>query len=287
MLREKGVWEALYADMPTTALIRNLATLTRVGVIAPMDFQPAVAAIERIGQNGGPRIHPLGVLSALLTYRQGQGHRGKGAWQPVAQVVDALDAAFERSFRQAPQTGQRLYLGVDVSGSMGYGEVAGTPGLTPRMAAAALAMAIARREPNHYIAGFSRADGRSRNIGTGNVMAHLDITARDSLTDAMAKTQAMDFGGTDCALPMLDALAKSMPVDCFLILTDSETWAGAIHPVEALRKYRAELGIAAKLVVVAMVSNGFSIADPEDGGMLDIVGFDAAAPQLIADFAQY
>jgi hypothetical protein len=27
-----------------------------------------------------------------------------------------------------------------------------------------------------------------------------------------------------------------------------------------------------------------SIADPNDGGMLDVVGFDAAAPELIADF---
>jgi len=34
-----------------------------------------------------------------------------------------------------------------------------------------------------------------------------------------------------------------------------------------------------------MVSNGFSIADPKDSGMLDIVGFDTAAPQLMADFA--
>jgi 60 kDa SS-A/Ro ribonucleoprotein len=35
-----------------------------------------------------------------------------------------------------------------------------------------------------------------------------------------------------------------------------------------------------------MVSNGFSIADPADGGMLDVVGFDTAMPQLIADFAR-
>ena len=74
-------------------------------------------------------------------------------------------------------------------------------------------------------------------------------------------------------------------MDCFVVLTDSETWAGQIHPRDALRRYREVTGLAAKLVVVAMVSNGFSIADPEDGGMLDVVGFDAAAPQLIADFA--
>ena len=43
-------------------------------------------------------------------------------------------------------------------------------------------------------------------------------------------------------------------------------------------------GIPAKLVVVGLVSNGFSIADPDDAGMLDVVGFDTAAPALIADF---
>ena len=57
-----------------------------------------------------------------------------------------------------------------------------------------------------------------------------------------------------------------------MVYTGSETWAGAIHPVQALREYRAKTGIAAKLVVVGMVSNGFSIADPDDGGMLDVVG---------------
>jgi 60 kDa SS-A/Ro ribonucleoprotein len=34
-----------------------------------------------------------------------------------------------------------------------------------------------------------------------------------------------------------------------------------------------------------MISNGFSIADPNDGGMLDVVGFDTAMPQLVSDFA--
>jgi len=33
-----------------------------------------------------------------------------------------------------------------------------------------------------------------------------------------------------------------------------------------------------------MTSSGFSIADPNDAGMLDVVGFDAAAPQVISDF---
>ena len=71
----------------------------------------------------------------------------------------------------------------------------------------------------------------------------------------------------------------------FCILTDSETWAGKVHPKEALNQYRERTGIPAKLIVVGMVSNGFSIADPNDGGMLDVVGFDTTVPQIMADFA--
>lgn len=34
-----------------------------------------------------------------------------------------------------------------------------------------------------------------------------------------------------------------------------------------------------------MVSNGFSIADPNDARMMDVVGFDTATPQVIRDLA--
>ena len=101
----------------------------------------------------------------------------------------------------------------------------------------------------------------------------------------IAATTALPFGGTDCALPMLWAAENQVPVDVFCIYTDSETWAGDIHPAQALRAYRQKTGIGAKLVVIGMVSNGFSIADPTDGGMLDVVGFDTATPSIIADFA--
>ena len=119
-LDKPEVWEALAEHMPLTALIRNLATLTRVDVIAPMK---SAWVCERLNAIGNPltedftRIHPIAVLSALLTYRSGKGARGHHTWIPVPQVVDALDQAFERSFDTAPQTNQRFYLGIDVSGS--------------------------------------------------------------------------------------------------------------------------------------------------------------------------
>ena len=59
---------------------------------------------------------------------------------------------------------------------------------------------------------------------------------------------------------------------------------GSVHPAKALQRYRQEMGIPAKLVVVGMTATEFSIADPNDAGMLDVVGFDTATPNVMNDF---
>ena len=72
-----------------------------------------------------------------------------------------------------------------------------------------------------------------------------------------------------------------------MIYTGSETCAGNTHPAQVLADSRRRAsGIDARLVVVGLASNGFSIADDKDSGMLDVVGFDTATPQLISDFAR-
>jgi 60 kDa SS-A/Ro ribonucleoprotein len=37
--------------------------------------------------------------------------------------------------------------------------------------------------------------------------------------------------------------------------------------------------------VVAFTATSYSIADPNDGGMLDVVGFDSAAPSVRSQLA--
>ncbi len=293
-LTSPEVWAALLEEMPTGALVRNLATMTRAGLIAPgSDGTAAVAAQlgdgERIRK---ARVHPIAVLAALCTYGAGHGARGRGVWSPVGEVVDALDAAFYAAFENVEPTGRRLLLALDVSGSMTCGQVAGVPGLTPRDASAALALVTAATESRYEIVGFFAGDGGVRKRGRGRFAGHADgltplsISPRQRLGDAVKTVSGLPFGGTDCALPMLYAQALRREIDTFVIYTDSETWAGDVHPVQALRDYRQASGIDARLVVVGMVSNGFSIADPADPGMLDVVGFDTATPQLIADFAR-
>jgi 60 kDa SS-A/Ro ribonucleoprotein len=275
LLNEAAVWEALLARMPLTALLRSLAKLTSVGVVRPFGdaLPPVLSALadgERITR---AKLHPLAILLALRTYAQGRGELGGLRWEPVQPVIDALNAAFYTAFRAVEPCGKRLLLALDVSGSMAAGRVAGSA-LTPREASAAMALMTAATEPTTHIVGF-----------TGG-MVPLALSPSMRLDDAVRAVSGLPFDRTDCAQPMLYAQEKKLSVDAFVVYTDSETWAGAIHPVQALRDYRERTGIAAKLVVVGMVSNGFSIADPDDAGMLDVVGFDTATPAVISDFVR-
>jgi len=292
-LAAPGVWEGLLEDMPMTAMIRNLAAMTRAGVLAPGSRATAqvverLADRERLGRAG---VHPIAVLLAQTTYAFGRGMRGHGRWEPVTAVVDALDAAFYAAFANVEPTGRRLLLALDVSGSMTAGSVAGGVGVTPRVAAAAMALVTAATEPRHEIVGFFTGQGgvdfgsAGPHVGWRSGVSPLSITPRDRLDDVVAGIAGLPFGGTDCALPMRYAIERERAVDTFVVYTDSETCAGEVHPAQALREYRERSGIAARLVVVGMVSSGFSIADPGDPGMLDIVGFDASTPGVIAGFA--
>ena len=281
------VWEALLEAMPLAAMIRNLGVMSKVGLLVPLS-NAVRTVVARLGDREAirrARVHPLAILAALKTYAQGRGMKGSGAWTPVAQVVDALDGAFYLAFENVSATGKRIMLALDVSGSM-VTPVHGMPYLSCREASAAMALVAAATEPNHRFVAFTSGSSPSMHsrYGWNSGLTPLAISPRQRLDDVVRMTERLPFGGTDCALPMVEALRLRQAVDVFVVYTDSETWAGNIHPAQAIRAYRERMGIAAKLVVVAMTSNGFSIADPNDAGMLDVVGFDTATPAVIGDF---
>lgn len=273
-LGEAEVWQALLPKLPLTALLRNLARMTANGLLHA-GGEATDVALRKLQDDEllrRTRIHPVAVLAALNTYAAGHGMRGALKWTPIPAVIDALDRAFYGAFGNVETTGKRIVLALDVSGSMSAGMVAGVPGLTPRVAAATMALVTAAVEPHMTIVAFSHE------------IVPLAISPRQRLDDVVRLTNDLPFGRTDCAKPMLWALEAGIKADAFVIYTDNETWFGQIHPVQALQEYRRKTGIPARLVVVAMTANGFTIADPNDAGMLDVVGFDAAAPQVISDF---
>jgi 60 kDa SS-A/Ro ribonucleoprotein len=278
---DASVWEALLEDMPQTALIRNLGKMTAVGLLAPGSAATRKVAAQLVDAQriSRARIHPIALLSALRVYQQGHGERARQranalSWTPAREIVDALDEAFYLAFKSVEPTGKTHLLALDVSGSMTTGAIAGVPGLTPRVASAAMALATAKVEPRFHVMAFS------------STFMPLSISPRQRLDDVLKTVENLPFAGTDCALPMIWATQNEVEVDTFVVYTDNETWAGNIHPFQALAEYRRKMGRPAKLIVVGMTATGFTIADPNDPGMLDVVGFDTAAPQVMADFTR-
>jgi len=291
MLNERDVWEALLQKMPVRAMIRNLPKMTRVGLIAPMSSANALV-MEKMNEHAlvRGRMHPISMLLALKTYESGKNLRGSETWVPVPQILDALEDGFYKAFGSLQPTNKRTMVALDVSGSMGPGEfhvssyhtgmyateVAGISGLSARIASTAMAMVVARTEPNYSVMAFSN-----------NFMPIDYIRKNSSLTEVIAHTARLPFDGTDCSLPMLYALKNKIPVDIFQVFTDNETWAGKMHASEALKQYRRETGINAKLVVNAMTATEFTIADPKDPGMLDCIGLDASTPNIITEWSKW
>ncbi|QGF20313.1 Ro-like RNA binding protein [Gordonia phage Sixama] len=284
-LKSANVWRAMIEKgMPQTALMRQLPRLTNLDVLRG-EFQTKVAKQlsdpEAIKKG---RLHPFNVLNALATYSSGHGFRGGQTWTPVSKVVNALDSAFYTAFGNVKPSGKSHLLALDVSGSMGLYSIANSA-LKAREASVAMAMVTAAVEENCEIVGFTSGYRGGSYDYNGGAISSLDVSPRRRLDDNVNAVSRLNFGGTDCSLPMLYAMKNKLKVEQFVIYTDNETWAGRVHPHQALRQYRDASGIDAKLVVVGMTSTGFSIADPSDAGMLDVVGFDSSAPALMTEFA--
>lgn len=276
-LNSPKVWRSLLVRMPLMALVRNLGKLSNVGVVAPgrwVEIEHTVGMLTNRQKIQQSRIHPIQVLAALTTYSQGRGVRGSLTWDVVPEIVAALNTTYEMAFDNVEPSGKRTLVALDVSSSMTWGEVFGVPGLTPRVAAAAMAMMTIKTEPYTLPLAFSTEP------------TPMNLNKSMSLNEVIREMERIRYGGTDCALPMLWALENKAEIDLFVVYTDSETWYGKIHPVQALQMYREQMGIPAKLAVVGMMANKFSIADPNDPGMLDFVGFDTSVPQALAEFAK-
>lgn len=275
-LKDKDVLMALVRNMGMTALIRKLGSLSAHGVFGPLSegSKLAVAKLTDVEAIRRGRVHPVTILQAMKQYSQGRGERGSLVWTPDQRIVTALDNAFYAAFAAAEKTDENYLVGVDISGSMWGSNVNGSPNLNAAEVAAVMAMGVVRNQPNHHVVGFNKK----------LVELKISPTMRlDAVLQVMSKAN-WDGGSTDCAKTFEYALENKLDVDKFVIITDNETNSGRQAPVQALAKYRAAKNKHAKSIVIGTSVSQFTIADPKDGGMLDIAGFDSAAPQIIANF---
>ena len=284
------VWKTLFENgaLKGTALVRQNTRMARLGMFDNTAFTNAVAARirEDVATAG---IHPVQYLLALVTHTDGQmDRRGTSYWGSATRKKDwvtnqtiaaALQEAFYASFGNLETSDARVMFATDVSASMSAPAMG--LDLSAAQVSGAMAMTLSRQFPNSIIRGFSSKGGYYGRGGT--CLTDLGISARTALEDAMKKVQMSNFGSTDASLPFTVAQSEGIELDAVVVITDNEVNQGK-HPSQALRAYRKATGLNTRLVVAGVSVTDFSIADPNDAGSLDVVGFDSAAPALITDF---
>ena len=273
-----AAWQLLFEDMPIGALLRNLGSLTEIGVLAysktckkNLDRVAKILNSKEHLRKG--RIHPIDVLKALKTYRSG-GSLGKSSktWTPIPRIVDILELALEMSFDAIEPTGKVFMHAVDISGSMSYYSVSSI-NLTCCEIATTMALVSAKAEQNYMIRGFSTE------------FISLKINRSDSFSSAMAKASNLNFGGTDASSAYNWMIKNKCYADVICFWTDCESWAGYRHPSQALATYRQQVNPDAKAIYISLVPNNISLVDPKDPNCWDIAGFDPSTPRLIQSIA--
>ena len=280
-LNSLAVWDALLQKMPLTAMIRNLGKMTNIGLLKPLG--EAAKLVQTRLHDGAylkkSRVHPMQVLIASKIYGQGHGDKGKLAWSAVPSIMAALDDAFYETFPNVEPCGKPLLIALDVSGSMSSSMAGATP-LRACEATAALSLVHLNVEPDCHVFGF--AAGSTGGWGS-TAIRELGIRKNMTLESACEKAVMNNFGSTDIAKAYEYAIQNKIKVGGFIVMTDNEVNTGR-HPALALREYRQKFVGDARSVVVATSANDYSVSDPEDKLCMDVVGFDASAPPVIADF---
>ncbi len=279
---DRDAWQLLFEDMPIGALLRNLGSLTEIGVLAHIKGQKSVnknldrvASVlnnkERLKKG---RIHPIDVLKALKTYKSG-GSVGKSSktWTPTPRIVDILETALEMSFDAIEPTGKVFMHAVDISGSMSSYTVSSI-NLTCCEIATTMALATAKAERNYMIRGFSTE------------FIDLNIHRSDSFSSAIRKASNQNFGGTDASSAFRWMIKNNFYADVICLWTDCESWAGSQHPTQALAEYRQKVNRDAKAIYISLVPNNITLVDPKDPNSWDIAGFDPSTPRLIQSLAE-
>ena len=281
LLKSKGA-NGKQTGMPLEAMTRNLGKFSSLpNFMGQENTNTICARLSSEEDIQRSRIHPFKVLVASRIYGAGHALKGALSWTVSPRVRDQLTTTFLRSFKNVTPTGKRYMAALDVSGSMSA-MCMGSPAISCREASAALALVLYETEPHVYLRGFTAAQVPGAGFYNFDPYVKRGMTLEQFITATHAP-----YGPTDCSLPMRRAIDENLDVDVFIIMTDNETYAGAMHPQVALENYRKHANKPnAKLIVVGMTANCLTIADPNDRNTLNLAGFDASMPEIIAMFVR-
>ena len=269
-----SVWMALLNNMPVNAMIRSLGRMSSYGILEENSVG-TTKVIEKLTNKEylrKSRLHPVSILVALQQYRNGKGEKGSLTWAVNPAIASALEFAFNESFNYLESSGKKILIGVDVSGSMSAA-AAGSTNLNCAEVSALMAYVTARTE------GFSNVDF----IAFDTTKKVFNVRNNMSLQDIMDLAKQSIGGGTNCSVPIDDAISSRKRYDAVIIYSDNESWLGS-QVSQTMTQYRRLVNPNAKLICVNSAMNTHRMSDPKDTLSMEIVGFSTETPTAINAF---
>lgn len=249
----------------------NLNTFARHGVFENRGMDTLIA--ERLRDASAirkARAFPYQLLAA---------YRSSGANVPAV-VTDALQDAMEHAVWNVPSIDGKVYVMVDVSGSMSCPITGQRKGATSKMrcidGAALVAAAILRKNRGAEVIPFEQ-----------KVVTHLRLNPRDSVMNSAQALASIGGGGTNCSAPLSWLNQRKAKGDLVIFVSDNESWVdarrGATAVMNEWQAFKAR-NPHARLACLDFVPNATTqAAERED--ILNIGGFSDAVFDLLASFA--
>lgn len=261
--KDKDVWNAIAPQLPVFALVRNLATLERQGVLD--QNQELISA-----KLGDPEVIRKSKMFPFRFLRAAEMVRS--AW-----AADALRGALELSYDNIPDIQGTTSVFCDISGSMqsvtGGGrnsQVRGVGDGVQLVRVAAIA-GIALMKKTNLTGPMLLFDTR---------LEEFRVSKFDSILSQAQRIHAR--GGTDTSLPMMYLLQQGKKVDNIIMFTDQQENSGSGF-YNVLAQYRRKVNPNVKVFIVDISPyNRGGLVDPNDQGTYYIYGWSDQVLQFIS-----
>lgn len=197
-------------------------------------------------------------------------------------VAEALQDALEHATSNVPELKGKVYVLVDVSGSMSSPVTGVREGASSAVrcidVAALVAACLLRKNPTAEVIPFEQ-----------DVVKDFHLNPRDSVMTNAQKLAAIGGGGTSCSAPLRLLNQQKKRADLVIYVSDNESWVDARrHGATAVMNEWASLkkrSPDAKLVCIDVVPNKSTQAK-EEKDILNIGGFSDAVFDLVSAFAR-
>lgn len=277
-------WTAIALQSSWTTLRLNLNTFARHGVFE--DRTVTAQICERLRNSEEirrARVFPYQLLAAYKNLNAELFENAPEGALPL--IANALQDAMEIATENVPVVAGKLYVCVDVSGSM-QSPVTGTrKGATTAVrcidAAALVASALLRKNPSASVIAFEQDVVKPR------------VNAHDSVMTNAQALAAINGGGTNCSAALRYLNARHAEGDLVVFVSDNESWLDAqthrnteSRGTAFMREWEQfrHRNPNARLVCIDIQPNTTTQAS-ERMDILNVGGFSDDVFRIIADFA--